>query len=110
MIAAAFLISGCGGSKKDSKDKDAPGQNPLNAPTDYLGALNKSKKKAERTAVIVQTESAIEQFKAGEGRIPESLQELVDNGYLTALPKAPYKEKTSYDPKTGEFKVFRPEE
>ncbi len=105
MLAGAFLLSGCGDAKKDTKQSDAPGQNPLNAPTDYLGALAKGKKKSEATVVDLQTAPAIQQFQAAEGRFPKSLQELVDQKYLRALPEAPRGMKTAYNPETGEFKI-----
>jgi hypothetical protein len=106
MLAGAFLLSGCGAEKKDSKTSDAPGQNPLNAPTDYLGAVAKGKKKSEATVVNLQVAPAVQQFQAAEGRFPKSLQEMVDEGYLTALPAAPRGMKTDYNPETGEFQVI----
>lgn len=107
-LACAVILTACGGGDKpaDAK-KDAPGQNPLNAPTDYLGALAKGKKKSEATVVNLQVGPAIQQFNAAEGRFPKSLQEMVDQGYLTALPTAPRGMKTDYNPETGEFKVVK---
>ena len=103
-IATAVLLTACGGGDKKDKN-DGPGQNPLNAPTDYVGALAKGKKKSESTVVNLQVAPAIQQFSAAEGRFPKSLQEMVDEGYLNALPEAPRGMKTDYNPETGEFKV-----
>ncbi|MBL6764628.1 MAG: hypothetical protein ISQ14_06710 [Verrucomicrobiae bacterium] len=97
IAAAAALFAACGA-------KDAPpGTNPVNAPTDYLGAVAKGKKKSESTLGALQVAPVIQQFEAAEGRFPKSLQEMVDKGYLSALPEAPQGMKASYDPQTGAF-------
>ena len=107
-IASMVLLTACGGgNKKDDAKKDAPGHNPLNAPTDYVGALAKGKKKSESTVVNLTVAPAIKQFEAAEGRFPKSLQEMVDEGYLNALPVAPRGMKTDYNPETGEFTVVK---
>lgn len=99
IAAASVLLAACG-------DKDAPaGTNPANAPTDYLGAVAKGKKKSEATVANLQVAPAIQQFQAAEGRFPKSLQELVEEGYLTAQPQAPNGMKPDYNPETGEFKM-----
>jgi hypothetical protein len=95
--AASLLLAACG-----SKD-DKPGTNPVNAPTDYLGAVAKGKKKSEATIGALQVGPVIQQFQAAEGRYPKSLQELVDQKYLPALPAAPNGMKADYNPETGEF-------
>jgi hypothetical protein len=97
LFAACLLLAACG-----AKD-DPPGTNPVNAPTDYLGAVAKGKKKSESTIVALQVGPAIQQFHAAEGRFPSSLQELVDQKYLSALPQATGM-KADYNPETGEFK------
>ena len=105
---ALVLLTACGGAnKQDDAKKDAPGQNPLNAPTDYVGALAKGKKKSEATIGALQVAPAIQQFNAAEGRFPKSLQEMIDEGYLTAVPAAPNGMKADYNPETGEFKFIR---
>lgn len=98
IAAAALVFAACG-----SKD-DAPGTNPVNAPTDYLGAVAKGKKKSEATIGALQVAPTIQQFQAAEGRFPKSLQELVDMKYLPALPQPPSGLKADYNPETGEFK------
>lgn len=107
ILAISLVFGGCGGGddKKDSKQTDAPGQNPLNAPTDYVGALAKGKKKSESTAAAVQLGPAIKAFHAGESRYPKNLQELVDEGYIRALPEIPKGMKVDYNPDTGEFNI-----
>lgn len=101
IASAALLIAGCGG-----KD-DPPGTNPANAPTDYLGAVAKGKKKSEATAANLQVAPAIQQFHAAEDRYPKNIKELVDEGYLTAEPQIPNGMKAEYNPENGEFKIVR---
>ncbi|MBG85907.1 MAG: hypothetical protein CMO80_03280 [Verrucomicrobiales bacterium] len=98
LFAATLAFTGC------DTGTDKPGHNPANAATDYLGAQAKAKKKGEGAAGILQAESAIKLFAASEGRNPKSLQELIDEGYLKEIPKAPYKMKSEYNPETGKFK------
>jgi len=101
IASTALLFAGCGG-----KD-DAPGTNPVNAPTDYLGAVAKGKKKSEATAANLQVAPAIQQFHATEDRYPKDLKELVDQGYLTAMPEIPNGMKAEYNAETGAFKIVR---
>lgn len=99
LASIALIFTACG-----SKD-DPPGTNPANAPTDYIGAIAKGKKKSEATVENMKVIPAIQQFQASESRYPKSLQELVDEGYLQALPQAPAGKKVDYNPETGEFKI-----
>lgn len=101
---STLVLTACDNAPKSkSKQAEEPGSNPLNAPTDYLGAVAKSKKAGESAAGTIQVTSAIKQFKAAEGRNPKSIAELVEQRYLGAEPKAPYGMKATYDAQTGEF-------
>lgn len=84
----------------------APGNNPLNAPTDYLGGLAQAKKNSEKTIELVSLKKAVDQFYAQEGRYPKDLQELVKEKYLGSLPPAPVGMKIEYDAKSGEVKIL----
>lgn len=101
LMLGAALLAGCGQSDK----KDAPGQNPLNAPTDYLGTMAKAKKSAEGTTDVVSLNSAISMFQAEKGRNPKDLNELVTSGTIRELPKPPYNMKFEYDAAKGTVKV-----
>ena len=83
----------------------APGNNPLTAPTDYLGALAKGKKSSEKTIELVSLKQAVQLFYAQEGRYPKDLQELVTEKYLGSIPPPPAGMKMSYDAKTGDVKI-----
>jgi len=70
-----------------------------------VGALGKGKKGSEANVAALQLGPAIKAFNAGEGRFPSSLQELVDEGYIRALPALPPGMKADYNPETGEVKI-----
>lgn len=102
----ALSITGCGKKDDAAKKTEQPaGQNPITAPVDYLGAAAKAKKYSEKTIDIVNLKRAIQEFQAGEGRLPKDLNELVTEKYLNSIPQPPPGLKIVYDPKTGEVKI-----
>jgi hypothetical protein len=108
LAVATCFLSGCG--KKESQPPAAKPTkttmgNPLTAPVDYLGAIGQAKRVAEKVADTAPLKQAIQMFHVSEDRLPKDLNELVKSGYLPALPKAPYRTKFQYDPKTGDVKV-----
>jgi hypothetical protein len=109
LLLGGLALSGCG--KKEEKstasstnENNSTG-NPLTAPVDYLGAVAKAKKSAEKTVETVALNQAIQQFSAAEGRYPKDLNELVTEKYLPKIPAAPYGMKIAYDAAKGEVKV-----
>ncbi len=102
MVAVAGLIAGCG----DKKD-EPPKSNLLTAPVDYVGAVGKAKKTAERVVDVVEVRKAIELFHASEDRFPTSLKELSDTKYFPTLPTPPRGAKFFYDPKTGALSLVK---
>lgn len=133
LLVAVSLAMGCSqqggsgtndsGSSSDSETNAAPGstatgqeqstsesqrgQNPLNAPTDYLGTIVNAKQSAEKTVNATSVNQAIQLFKAQEGRNPKTLQELVEEQYLPALPSLPSNMEYQYDPNSGTVKVLK---
>ena len=113
LLAAAALLAGCG--KKTEAPPAATNAaaprydsgNPLTAPADYVGAVVQAKKYSEKQIDLAYVNQAIQQFQAGEGRLPKSLQELVDEHYLGQVPVPPIGYQIDYDPATGTFKVSR---
>ena len=97
-----LLVCGCGDGSKSSK---SAGENPINAPADYLGAANKAHKAAVKTLGSVSIDQAIKTFFEQENRYPKSLDELVTSGVLPKLPEPPNGMKFDYTPATGQFKV-----
>ncbi|MCS7337473.1 MAG: hypothetical protein NZ739_04445 [Verrucomicrobiae bacterium] len=97
-IAVALLAAGCGNK---SAQKSQPGENPLTAPADYVGAVAHAKVQAEKTIDLATVNNAIRLFYTAEGRFPNNLKELVDTGYLPVVPEPPPGMRLMYDPKTG---------
>lgn len=119
LAAGALLLTACGdkpaasgpaagkaAEKKSSLDNNSSG-NPITAPVDYLGAVAKGKKFAEKTLDETQINKEIQLFFSQEGRYPKSLDELVTMKYLPALPTPPYNMKYEYNPASGEVKVVK---
>jgi hypothetical protein len=105
---SALFLAGCGKKEEASKPPTTPpaaSGNPVTAPVDYLGAVSKAKKLAEKQIDTAALTQHIQLFHAQEGRFPKDLNELVTKGYLSALPKPPYQMKFNYNAQTGEFKV-----
>ncbi|MCP4745900.1 MAG: hypothetical protein GY874_07110 [Desulfobacteraceae bacterium] len=61
-------------------------------------------KRLEAHMAIYSFEKAIEQFKMESNRLPESLEELVENGILPEMPENPYDQEFIYEKDSG--KVF----
>jgi hypothetical protein len=106
IVVAGLSFSGC--RKQDSGSQSATNAssgNPITAPVDYLGAVAKAKKAADRTVGGVGVNQAIQLFQAQEGRNPASLNELVSKQYLPSIPPPPNGMKYDYNPQTGQFRV-----
>lgn len=107
IAVAGLLLAGCG--KEDPAAKPtgtpSPGGNPVTAPVDYLGAVAKGKKTADKTLETAALNQTIQLFYAQEGRYPKNLNELVAPGYLSKLPAPPAGMKFDYNPATGQFKI-----
>ncbi len=112
-MIAGLLFTGCGEQKPAATtpaktNAAAVGENPLTAPVDYLGALNKAQKAAEKVVDAASINKAIELFQANEERYPTNLNELVAKRYFSRLPEPPYGMKFEYDPKKGQVSVVKP--
>ena len=105
-FAAACLcfFQGCKGEKKSSSNEASSG-NPLTAPADYVNALGKAQKSAQKTIGTVGLDQAIKTFYTEEGRLPKDLDELVTKGTIGQIPPPPRGMKYDYDAKTGVVKV-----
>ena len=105
LALAAFTFAGCGSKSDEPPKSSTSGGNPVTAPVDYLGAVVKAKKSAEKTVEGAMLTQAVQMFQAQEGRFPTSLDELVAKQYLNRLPPPPYGMRFDYDPKTGKVSV-----
>jgi len=111
ILGLAALLGGCGPEKaqedqpsENAAQKESEG-NPLTAPVDYLGAVNKGGKFANKTLELSQVTKALQEFKILEGRFPKDLAELVDAGMLAKEPEAPYGMEVTYDAQTGQVDI-----
>lgn len=106
-LAAACLcfVVGCKEGGKSSSTEPSSG-NPLTAPADYVGAIGKAQKSAEKTLTTSGLDKAIQSFFATEGRYPKDLDELVSKGAINAIPAPPRGMKYNYDPQAGTIKVI----
>lgn len=106
-LLAAALSAGCGGKSKETPAPatNAASGNPLTAPVDYVGAIGQAQKQAAKVVELVQVQQAIRQFQAAEDRYPKTLDELVQAGYLPALPRLPASMKFDYNPATGQVRA-----
>ena len=103
--AACFSLAGCGEKKSDSLTTNTSSGNPLTAPADYVGALGKAQKSAQKTIGALGMDQALKTFYAEEGRYPTNLNELVSKGTISSIPNPPVGMKYDYDPKTATIKV-----
>lgn len=102
----SFGIAGCGQKEAEPPKKETNSSgNPLTAPVDYLGAVAKAKKSAEKSIEISALTQHIQMFHAQEGHFPATLNDLVTKGYLKSLPAPPYGMQYQYNPQAGELKI-----
>jgi hypothetical protein len=108
MAMAGLLFVAC--SKSEKSDSAATNTsssgNPVTAPVDYLGAIAKAKKSAEKTIDTTALNQAVQLFHTQEGRFPTTLSELVTKQYLRSLPPPPNGMKYDYNPKTGQVRLI----
>ena len=108
IVMAGLFLAGCNKEDPAAKPTNAASSsgNPVTAPVDYLGAVAKGKKAAEKTIETAGLNQTIQLFYAQEGRYPKTLNELVAPGYLSKLPAPPAGMKFDYNPATGQLKVL----
>lgn len=118
-MAAALVLTGCPEKRRPAGATPAkPGAAPT-APAsgtaktpeakgplaDYAHTLDKSEKKAAEVTGLLTLNQAVQQFNVIEGRLPRTLDELVETRYLPKLPAAPRGKRFVYDSKAGEVTV-----
>jgi hypothetical protein len=102
----AGLVAGCGDNSKTTQAVNAV-SNVVTAPVNYLGAVGQAQKYSEKQIDLAYVNEAIQQFQAGEGRLPKDLNEMVAMHYLGKLPEAPFGYKIVYDATAGTIKVVK---
>ena len=102
LIVVACLSFAFAGCKQEKKQQSGSSDNPLTAPADYVGALGKAQKSAQKTIGANGLDQAIKTFFAEEGRFPKSLEELTSKG--ATVPPPPPGMKWDYDANSGVVK------
>jgi len=107
IVMVGWLLAACHKDEPAANPANAPSAsgNPVTAPVDYLGAVAKDKKAADKTIETIGLNQTIQLFYAQEGRFPKNLNELVAPGYLSKLPAPPAGMKFDYNPAAGQLKV-----
>ena len=91
---------------KPAEKKAEPAAKPADASLGgYLQNLSNAEKTAAKTADLAGLNKTVQQFGAMEGRLPQSLEELVTKKYLSSLPAPPRGQRLVYDPATGAVTV-----
>ncbi len=98
LLFILFILSGC--SKKKEEELT-----PLNAPLKYGQTMGRAMKKAKAMDEVLYLKNKINTFHIQEGRYSESLNELVEKGYIEKLPEPPEGMQFVYDPKTGSINI-----
>jgi hypothetical protein len=107
-VLTAVLGTGCSKqeeAKPATTNQAKVGENPLDAPADYLRTVTKAQQTAVKTVDTVSINQAIQMFNASEGRNPKDLNELVTMKYMPRLPEPPANMKFSYDATSGTVKI-----
>jgi uncharacterized lipoprotein YajG len=106
LLSATVLLAGCGKDSTASKAVNTV-SNVVDAPVNYLGAVMQAQKYSEKQIDLAYVNQAIQQFQAGEGRLPKDLNEMVAEHYLGKFPDAPYGYKIVYDATNGTISVVK---
>ena len=103
---ALIFTAGCGDSSKPGTSANTV-SNLVDAPLNYVGAVVQAQKYSEKQIDLAYVNQAIQQFQAGEGRLPKDLNEMVEMHYLGKIPEAPFGYKIVYDATAGAIKVVK---
>jgi len=68
--------------------------------------LSKVREKNQPMRDLVLVKSCIERYQVDIGRLPSNLVELVDLGYLDAIPALPEGKAYNYDSKIGQLRII----
>lgn len=111
LVVAAVIWAGCEDKKQVKKaaptNENYSSGNPVTAPVDYLGAVNKARKAAVRTIDLAAVKNAIQLYHEQEDHYPSSLQELVNKHYIAEVPVPPPGSRLDYNSQTGEIRFIR---
>ena len=112
-LLCLLLLAACGHNEEiaapeveqSQGEENTSSGNPLTAPVDYLGAVNTANKMANKTLELSQINKALQEYRILEGRNPDSLTVLVQEGLLAKEPTAPYGMEVKYNSQTGQVAI-----
>ena len=114
LSVCSVLFSGCEKKKELPAPENPPSKTPSGAkgdlstaPVDYLGAAGRAEQSMEKTVDTAAINNALQLFAVQEGRIPETLDELVQKKYLGKLPTPPFGSKLHYDKDAGKVTIVK---
>jgi hypothetical protein len=111
VLVVGLLVAGCsekkGNKMSSGTNENYSSGNPITAPADYLGAVNKAQKSAVRTIDLAQVKHAIQLYQAQEDHYPASLQELVNKRYIAEVPTPPPGSRLVYNAQNGDIQFVR---
>jgi hypothetical protein len=105
-VVVTVVTVGCGDNSKTTQAVNAV-SNVVDAPVNYISAVSQAQKYSEKQIDLAYVNEAIQQFQAGEGRLPKDLNEMVQMHYLGKIPEAPFGYKIVYDATAGTIKVVK---
>ena len=99
LFVLALTAVSCG--RKGKPEELTPG----NAGEKYGEVMSRTMQRAKDVDIVLSLHQAVQAFRAVKGRYPESLQELVDEQFIAAIPPAPQGKRIVYDGATGTVRV-----
>ncbi len=101
LLLSALLFAACQEGGTTAQEIREGASEAVNAPADYVGANVRAQQQASATTAKMSVDNAIRMFRAAEGRNPANLNELIQEGYLPAMPELPRGVSFQYDAQTG---------
>ncbi len=96
VLGLVLMVAGMGCGKQAAPASSAPNASaPASEQSAEPGGLNQ----AQLNALLAELTQTVRKYSAEKQRAPQSLDELVANGYLTTIPPAPAGKKFAIDKK-----------
>lgn len=111
LLLSVFVIAGTAtvgckpraeGDKPKPRDLEAESRNVGDR---YVRGVLGAGNSAKGTVGLTSIQKAIQMYKIQHGKNPKSIDELVDEGFLPMMPKAPPNKKFEYDASAGTVKL-----
>jgi hypothetical protein len=105
MLAGCVCLLFFSGCRKKSASNSGEELNPMNAAAKYGNVMSRTLKQAKSMDSTLYIKNKITSFQVQEGRYPQSLQELVEKGFIEKIPDPPKGMQYVYNPGNGSLKV-----